>query len=61
VPHYAMVSFMRVPYAVALHRSEIQHSILVRATRGKASLDQLDWTAVDADVAEHLTPLANAA
>ncbi|MBS0584518.1 MAG: FAD-dependent monooxygenase [Proteobacteria bacterium] len=59
VPHYAMVSFMRVPYSVALARSEIQHGILVRATRGKESLDQVDWTAVDADVAAHLTPLAD--
>jgi len=61
VPHYAMVSFMRVPYSVALNRSEIQHGVLVRATRGKESLDQVDWTAVDVDVATHLTPLANAA
>jgi len=61
VPHYAMVSFMRVPYSTALDRSEIQEGILVRATRGKESLDQLDWASVDADVAAHLTPLADAA
>ncbi len=61
VPHYAMVSFMRVPYSIALDRSEIQHGILVRATQGRESLDQVDWTAVDADVAAHLTPLVDTA
>jgi kynurenine 3-monooxygenase len=61
VPHYTMVSFMRVPYCVALDRSEVQRGILVRATRGRESLDQVDWAAVDADVATHLPPLADAA
>jgi len=61
VPHYAMVSFMCVPYAVALERSEIQHGILVRATQGKDTLDGIDWTGVDADIATHLTSLADAA
>jgi len=60
VPHYAMVSFMRVPYSTALDRSQIQQGILVRATRRKESLDQIDWASVDADVAAHLTPLADA-
>ena len=60
VPHYAMVSFMRVPYSVAHDRSEIQRGILVRATRGKDSLDRVDWAMVDADVAAHLAPLSDA-
>lgn len=59
VPHYAMVSFMRVPYSVAHDRSEVQRGILVRATHGKDSLDRIDWAMVDADVAAHLTPLSN--
>lgn len=61
VPHYTMVSFLRVPYAVALERSEIQRGILARATTGRDALDQVDWAAVDADVAAHLTPLAGGA
>ncbi|MBN8884834.1 MAG: FAD-dependent monooxygenase [Rudaea sp.] len=59
VPHYAMVSFMRVPYSVALERSEIQQGILRRATANTASIEQVDWAAVDADVAAHLTPLSD--
>jgi len=57
VPHYAMVSFMRIPYSVALHRSEVQREILEDATRGLASLDAIDWAAVDADVLAKLDPL----
>ncbi len=54
VPHYAMVSFMRIPYSVALHRSEVQRDILVEATRGLASLDEVDWQALDAAVLARL-------
>ena len=57
VPHYTMVTFMRIPYALALARSEIQRAILVEATRGLASLEGVDWGAVDAAVAAKLAPL----
>ncbi|TLX22282.1 FAD-dependent oxidoreductase [Thermomonas fusca] len=57
VPHYAMVTFMRIPYATALHRSEVQRGILVDATRGLVSLDDVDWAAVDAAVVANLEPL----
>ena len=57
VPHYAMVSFMRIPYSLALHRSELQRGILVDATRGLATLDEVDWAAVDAAVLAGLEPL----
>lgn len=57
VPHYAMVTFMRIPYATALHRSEVQRGILVNATRGLASLDGVDWAAADAAVVAQLDPL----
>jgi len=59
VPHYAMVSFMRIPYAVALERSEVQRGILVRATEGLDSLDGIDWASLDADVLARLEPLAD--
>ena len=60
VPHYAMVSFMRIPYSVALHRSEVQRDILAAATRGLDSLDGVDWDAVDAAVLAKLDPLEDA-
>ncbi len=58
VPHYAMVSFMRIPYSVALQRSEVQREILIDATRGKDSLEGIDWNVVDAEVLAKLEPLA---
>jgi kynurenine 3-monooxygenase len=59
VPHYAMVTFMRIPYSVALERSDVQRGILVDATRGLASLEGVDWAAVDAAVERLLPPLAD--
>lgn len=57
VPHYAMVSFLRIPYAVALARSEVQRGILVDATRGHDTLDDIDWAKADAEILRLLTPL----
>ncbi|HJR73458.1 MAG TPA: FAD-dependent monooxygenase [Luteimonas sp.] len=60
VPHYAMVTFMLIPYAVALERSDTQREILVRATQGMETLDGIDWPAVDAEVLARLQPLQDA-
>ncbi|MFT4178218.1 MAG: NAD(P)/FAD-dependent oxidoreductase [Thermomonas sp.] len=57
IPHYSMVSFMRIPYSLALRRSKIQHEVLVEATRGLDSLDGVDWQVVDAAVLARLEPL----
>src|SRR3546814_8835541 len=43
VPHYSMVTFMRIPYSLALERSNVQRGILTEATRGLDSLDGVDW------------------
>ena len=61
IPHYAMVTFMRIPYSLALARSEIQRGILESATRGHGSLDGIDWAAADAAVLAQLEPLEDAA
>jgi kynurenine 3-monooxygenase len=57
VPRYTMVSFRRVPYAVAYERGRQQRELLVELTRGHSTLDTLDWTHVDALVRERLSPL----
>jgi len=57
VPHYAMVTFMRIPYSLAMTRTDIQRGILERATAGHASLSTLNWDAIDAEVLDLLTPL----
>ncbi|MFD0738082.1 FAD-dependent oxidoreductase [Lysobacter koreensis] len=57
VPRYAMVTFHRLPYALAFERGNLQRGLLVELTRGHDSLDTLDWDAVDAAVRERLAPL----
>ena len=57
VPRYAMVTFRRMPYALAFERGQQQRELLVELTRGHATLDTLDWDAVDATVRERLPPL----
>ena len=61
VPHYTMVTFMLIPYATALVRSDIQREILVQATQGLDSLDGVDWAAVDSHVLARLDVLVDAA
>ncbi len=57
IPRYSMVSFMRLPYATAFDRGRIQRQLLVDATRGKASLDDIEWDWLDAEVRSRLSPL----
>jgi len=59
IPHYTMVTFMRIPYSVAHARSEVQRRLLETATQGLASLAEVDWAAVDAEVERLLSPLAD--
>jgi kynurenine 3-monooxygenase len=57
VPRYAMVSFTRVPYAVALQRGQQQRAILQRATAGLDAVDAVDLERVDEEVRRCLPPL----
>lgn len=58
VPRYSMVSFMRVPYATAFERGRVQRELLIEATRGKSTLDDIDWGWLDAEVTRCLAPLS---
>ena len=58
VPRYAMVTFRRLPYATAFERGRVQRELLVEATRGRDSLDGIDWAWLDAEVERRLSPLA---
>ena len=57
VPRYAMVTFRRLPYATALQRGQIQRELLVEATRGRTTLEGIDWDRLDANVRQRLSPL----
>jgi kynurenine 3-monooxygenase len=52
-----MVSFLRVPYAVALERGMVQRRILVESTAGCSRLDEVDLLAADGRVRKNLVPL----
>ncbi|WP_240126138.1 FAD-dependent oxidoreductase [Thermomonas alba] len=58
IPHYAMVTFMRIPYALALQRSALQRRMLEQATQGRQSLEEVDFTALDRWILRDLPPLA---
>lgn len=58
VPRYAMVSFMRVPYAEAFARGKVQREILIESTAGLDGLHQVDLALADARVRQRLLPLA---
>jgi len=60
VPHYTMVTFMRIPYAMALERSEIQRRILVEGTRGRDRLDGIDWETLGRTIREELPEIEDA-
>lgn len=57
VPRYAMVTFRRIPYSLARERGELQRTMLAGFTSGHASLETLDWEAIDAAVRTRLPPL----
>jgi kynurenine 3-monooxygenase len=57
VPRYTMVSFLRVPYATAFARGQVQRRILVESTAGCSTLEEVDLTAADALVRKLLQPL----
>jgi kynurenine 3-monooxygenase len=52
-----MVTFRRIPYATAFERGAVQRELLVEATRGRVSLDGIDWAALDAEVRGRLPAL----
>jgi kynurenine 3-monooxygenase len=57
VPRYSMVSFMRVPYAVAFSRGKVQRQLLVEATDGLGDIGQVDLASVDDWVLQRLSVL----
>jgi kynurenine 3-monooxygenase len=57
VPRYAMVTFRRMPYALAYERGRSQRAFLVEATAGRNSLDGIDWEWLDREVQARFAPL----
>jgi kynurenine 3-monooxygenase len=57
IPKYSMVTFHRLPYAVALERGHIQESILHELSEGKSAVDEISWTKASELIAKNLKPL----
>jgi len=57
VPKYAMVTFHRIPYSVALSRGIAQERILADLCAGVDRVEDLDWNKADQLIHAELTPL----
>jgi len=57
VPKYAMVTFHRVPYSVALARGAVQDRMLTELCDPIHRVEDLDWNRADELVHRNLTPL----
>jgi kynurenine 3-monooxygenase len=57
VPKYSMVTFLRVPYATALRRGQIQDGILTDLCEHIDRVDDLDWQQAERLIRSQLTPL----
>ena len=61
VPKYAMVTFHRIPYSVALSRGAVQDRMLAELCKGIDRVEDLDWDRADKLIRRDLTPLELAA
>jgi kynurenine 3-monooxygenase len=57
VPKYAMVTFHRVPYSMALSRGRTQDRMLGELCGSIERIEDLDWKKADAMIQRELTPL----
>jgi kynurenine 3-monooxygenase len=57
VPKYAMVTFHRIPYSVALTRGAIQDLMLAELCDGIDRVEDLDWNQADQLIRRDLSPL----
>jgi kynurenine 3-monooxygenase len=57
VPKYAMVTFHRIPYSVALSRGIAQERILAELCNGVERVEDLDWNKADQLIRSGLMPL----
>jgi kynurenine 3-monooxygenase len=57
VPKYAMVTFHRVPYSVALQRGAVQDKILAELCDAISRIEDLDWQKAGRLIASSLAPL----
>jgi kynurenine 3-monooxygenase len=57
IPKYAMVTFHRIPYSLAMSRGRIQDGILEQLCRGISSVEEIDWMLAEKLVRENVRPI----
>jgi kynurenine 3-monooxygenase len=57
VPKYAMVTFHRIPYSLALSRGAVQDRMLAELSEGIDRVEDLDWNRADKLIGRDLTAL----
>jgi len=57
VPKYAMVTFHRIPYSVALARGKVQELMLAELSESISRIEDIDWDKADRLIRRDLTPL----
>ena len=57
VPKYAMVTFHRIPYAIALARGVVQDRIMAELCDSITRVEDLDWKKADEMIRRDLSPL----
>jgi kynurenine 3-monooxygenase len=57
VPKYAMVTFHRIPYSVALARGAVQDRMLAELCESIHRVEDLDWDKANRLISRDLTPL----
>ena len=57
VPKYAMVTFHRIPYSVALQRGVVQDHILAELCESISRVEDIDWNKADRLIKRDLVPL----
>ena len=57
VPKYAMVTFHRIPYSVALSRGRVQDAMLSELCGSIDRIEDLDWGKAESMIHRQLTPL----
>jgi kynurenine 3-monooxygenase len=54
IPKYTMVTFLRIPYSIALERGRIQERILQELSEGISSLEETDWERAKTLIVENI-------
>ena len=57
IPKYTMVTFMRIPYSVALERGHIQENILNELSKGLPDIDDVNWAKAEELITKSLQNL----